>query len=112
MAIRLKVRRSAQKLGIEAHSVEVRSAGDFDKVLKEAVAARVGALVVMPAPVLFENLRLIADFAKQTRLPSTFHLREFAAVGGLLTYGVDRSDLFRRAATLPRHSASPSPQTC
>jgi putative tryptophan/tyrosine transport system substrate-binding protein len=52
----------------------------------------------MPAPVLFENHTLIADFAAQNRLPSTFHLREFAAVGGLLSYGVDRSDLFRRAA--------------
>jgi putative tryptophan/tyrosine transport system substrate-binding protein len=90
---------SAQTLGIEVHSLKVRSTGDFDKVLKEAVAARVGALVVMPAPVLFENLRLIADFAMQNRLPSTFHLREFPAVGGLLSYGVDRSDMFRRAAT-------------
>jgi putative ABC transport system substrate-binding protein len=94
-----QARASAQMLGIEVHSMEVRSAGDFDKVLEEAVAARVGALVVMPAPVLFENLRLIADFATQNRLASTFHLREFPSVGGLLSYGVDRSDLFRRAAT-------------
>jgi putative ABC transport system substrate-binding protein len=94
-----EARLSAQTLGIEVYSLEVRGAGDVDKVLKEAVAARVGALVVMPAPVLFENLRLIAGFAMQNRLPSTFHLREFPAVGGLLSYGVDRSDLFRRAAT-------------
>ena len=90
---------SAQTLGIEVHSLQVRSTGDFDEVLREAVAARVGALVVMPAPILFEDLRLIADFARQHRLASTFHLREFPVVGGLLSYGVDRSDLFRRAAT-------------
>ena len=94
-----EARLSAQTLWTEVHSLEVRSTGDVDRVLKEAVAARVGALVVMPAPVLFENLRLIADFAMQNRLPSTFHLREFPAVGGLLSYGVDRLDLFRRAAT-------------
>jgi len=94
-----EARLSAQTLGIEVHSLEVRSTGDFDRILKEAAAARVGALVVMPAPVLFENRRLIADFAMQNRLPSTFHLREFPAVGGLLSYGVDRLDLFRRAAT-------------
>jgi len=94
-----EARLSAQTLGIEVHSLEVRSTGDFDKVLQEAVAARASALVVMPAPVLFENRRLIADFAMQNRLPSTFHLREFPAVGGLLSYGVDRLDLFRRAAT-------------
>jgi putative ABC transport system substrate-binding protein len=88
-----------RKHWVEVHSLEVRSTGDCDKVLKAAVAARVGALVVMPAPVFFENLRLIADFAKQNHLPSTFHLRQFAAIGGLLSYGVDRSDMFRRAAT-------------
>jgi putative ABC transport system substrate-binding protein len=75
--------RSAQTFGIEVHSLEVRSTDDLDKVLNEAVKSRVGALVIMPAPVLFENLKLIADFAIQNRLPSTFHLREFADVGGL-----------------------------
>jgi putative ABC transport system substrate-binding protein len=90
--------RSAQTMGIDVHSLGVRSAGDFDKTLNDAVAAGVGALVVMPGPVLFENLKLIAGFATEHRLPSTFHLREFAALGGLLSYGVDRADLFRRAA--------------
>jgi putative ABC transport system substrate-binding protein len=90
--------RSAQTMGIDVHSLGVRSAGDFDKTLNDAIAAGVGALVVMPGPILFENLKLIADFANEHRLPSTFHLREFAALGGLLSYGVDRADLFRRAA--------------
>jgi putative ABC transport system substrate-binding protein len=90
---------SAKKLRIEVHSMEVRRTSDFDKVLKEAATSRVGAIVVMPAPVLFENLKLIADFATQNLLPSTFHLREFPTLGGLVSYGVDRSDLFRRAAT-------------
>jgi putative tryptophan/tyrosine transport system substrate-binding protein len=93
-----EARLSAQSLGIEVHSLEVRSTADLEKVLHEAATSRLGALVIMPAPVLFENLKLIADFAIQTRLPSTFHLREFPAAGGLVSYGVDRSDLFRRAA--------------
>jgi ABC-type uncharacterized transport system substrate-binding protein len=53
----------------------------------------------MPNPVFVTNMKLIADFAIQNRLPSMFHLREYAKVGGLLSYGVDRTDLFRRAAT-------------
>jgi len=93
-----EARRSAQTLGIEFHSLEVRSTDDLDKVLNEAAKSRVDALVIMPAPVLFENLKRIADFALQNHLPTTFHLREFADVGGLVSYGVDRSDLFRRAA--------------
>jgi putative ABC transport system substrate-binding protein len=90
---------SAQRLGIESHPSEVRATGDLEKVLRDAVALGVDGLVVLPAPVLFGNLKFIADFGIENRLPSTFHLREFAAVGGLLSYGVDRSDLFRRAAT-------------
>jgi putative ABC transport system substrate-binding protein len=53
----------------------------------------------MPNPVFVTNLKRIADFAAQNSLPSMFHLREFADAGGLLSYGVDRSDLFRRAAS-------------
>jgi putative ABC transport system substrate-binding protein len=94
-----EARLSAQRLGIEVHSLEVSSTLDLDRILHEAVTSRVGALVIMPAPILFENLKLIADFAIQNHLPSTFHLREFAAAGGLISYGVDRSDLFRRAAS-------------
>ena len=94
-----EARLSAQRLSIEVHSLEVRTVADLAKILGDAVALRVGGLVILPAPVLFENLRPIADFAIQNRLPSTFHLREFPTAGGLVSYGVDRSDLFRRAAT-------------
>jgi putative ABC transport system substrate-binding protein len=94
-----EARLSAQKLGIEAHPLEVRAGVDLEKALRDAATFGVGGLVILPAPVLFENLKLIADFAIQNRLPSIFHLREFAAVGGLVSYGVDRLDLFRRAAT-------------
>ena len=52
----------------------------------------------MPEPVFVANLKRIADFAAKNHLPSIFHLREFADAGGLITYGPDRSDLFRRAA--------------
>ena len=93
-----QARLSAQRLGIEVHSLEVRNRTDLQKVLQEAVTSRMEALVIMPAPILFENLKPIADFALQARLPSTFHLREFIVAGGLISYGVDRSELFRRAA--------------
>ncbi len=89
----------ARKLEVEAHSLEVRSPGDLDKALDEAARTRAGALVIMPNPVFVTNLKRIADFAARNRLPSIFHLREFANDGGLVSYGVDRSDLFRRAAT-------------
>src|SRR5262249_20855678 len=78
---------------------DVHSTRDLDMALRDAVSARVNALAIMPNPVFVVSLRQIADFALEKRLPSMFHLREFADVGGLMSYGVDRNDLFRRAAT-------------
>jgi putative tryptophan/tyrosine transport system substrate-binding protein len=89
----------AQNLAVEVRSLEVRNFADLDKALHEAVGARVNALAAMPNPIFVTNLKQIADFALQNRWPSMFHLREFADAGGLLAYGVDRSDLYRRAAT-------------
>jgi putative ABC transport system substrate-binding protein len=49
--------------------------------------------------VIVTNLKRIADFAAKSRLPSIFQFSEFADSGGLVAYGPDRSDMFRRAAT-------------
>jgi ABC-type uncharacterized transport system substrate-binding protein len=53
----------------------------------------------MPSPVFVTNLEWLTDLAARSRLPAIFHLREFVDAGGLMAYGPDRSDLFRRAAT-------------
>jgi putative ABC transport system substrate-binding protein len=92
-----EVQLSARKLGIEVRSLPVRSSGELSNALDEAARAR--TLAIMPNPVFVTNLKRIADFCSENRLPSVFHLREFAEVGGLLSYGVDRTDLFRRAAS-------------
>jgi putative tryptophan/tyrosine transport system substrate-binding protein len=89
----------ARKMRVEVHSLEVRNSRDLDKALQEAVKSRADALAIMPNPVFVTNLKMIADFAIENRLPSMFHLREFAKVGGLVSYGVDRNDLYRRAAS-------------
>ncbi len=79
--------------------MEVRSSNDFAKAFEGATRARAGALAIMPDPVFAGNLKRIADLAAKSHLPSIFHLREFADFGGLMAYGPDRSDQFRRAAT-------------
>ena len=88
----------ASQLGLLLHSLEVRSTDELDRGFELATGARADALVTLPEPVFVANLKRIADFAAKNRLPSLFHLREFADAGGLITYGPDRSDLFRRAA--------------
>jgi putative ABC transport system substrate-binding protein len=89
----------ARQLGIQLQSLEVRSPNELDKAFEAATGARAGALAILPDPVISTNLERIVDFATRSRLPSTYQSSEFADAGGLLTYGPDRADLFRRAAT-------------
>ncbi len=88
----------ARELRVQLHSLEVRSSNDLDKAFKDATRARAGALAITPDPVFAANLKRIADLAAKSRLPSIFHFREFVDFGGLVAYGPDRSDMFRRAA--------------
>jgi len=89
----------ARELGVQLHSLEVQSPNDFAKAFEDAARARAGALAIMPDPLFAGNLKRIAELAAKSRLPSIFHLREFVDSGGLVAYGVDRVDQFRRAAT-------------
>ena len=88
----------ARHLGVQLHSLEARSSKDFDKVFEDATRERVGALAIMPDQLFAGNLKRIADLAAKSRMPSIFHLTEFVDSGGLVAYGPDRSDQFRRAA--------------
>jgi putative ABC transport system substrate-binding protein len=89
----------ARQLGVQLHSLEVRSPDDFDKAFEEATRAHVGALIPLAHPVITANLKRIADFAAKSRLPSIFQFSYFADDGGLVAYGPDRVDLYQRAAT-------------
>ena len=92
------IQRPARQLGIQLQSLEARKREDFVKAFDDAHHARAGAVVVMPNPLFAGNLGQIAELALKSRLPSIFHLREFVDAGGLVTYGPDRSEMFRRAA--------------
>jgi putative ABC transport system substrate-binding protein len=88
----------AKRLGVQLIPLEIRNAKEFDRAFDEAIRERVGALFIIPDPVITPYVTRIADLALKRRLPSIFHVSEYADVGGLLTYGPDRTDLYRRAA--------------
>jgi putative ABC transport system substrate-binding protein len=88
----------ARELGVRLQSLEVQSPTEFPKAFNEATTGRAGAVLILPDPLFAGHLKRIAELATKTRLPSMFHLREFADVGGLLAFGVDRADMYRRAA--------------
>jgi putative ABC transport system substrate-binding protein len=89
----------ARQLGVQLHSLEVRSPNDLDQAFEDATRARADALFVAGDPVFVANLKRIAGLAEKNRLPSIFQWSEFADAGGLAAYGADRAALFRRAAT-------------
>jgi putative tryptophan/tyrosine transport system substrate-binding protein len=93
-----EVEASAGRLGIRLTPLAASNIDDLNKVLKAESGAAWGALYVLPGPLFVTHLQMIADVARARRVPSIFHLPEFAHMGGLLAYGPDRSDLFRRAA--------------
>jgi putative ABC transport system substrate-binding protein len=88
----------AKRLGVQLHSLEVRGPEDFAKAFDDAARAGARAVAIMPDPIFATNLKQLAALTVKNRLPAIFHLGEFAEAGGLLAYGSDRSDLFRRAA--------------
>jgi putative tryptophan/tyrosine transport system substrate-binding protein len=94
-----EIQAPARQLGIDLHSLEVRGSDQVDAAFASVIGAHDNAITALPAPVFVIGEKRIADFAAENHLPSMFHLPEFAHAGGLMSYGPDRADLFRRAAT-------------
>ena len=85
-------------LGIEVQSLEVRGPDDFDGAFGFARRQRPDALITVEDPLTFSHRKRIADFAIGQQLPSLHGIREFAAAGGLMSYGPNQLELWRRAA--------------
>jgi putative tryptophan/tyrosine transport system substrate-binding protein len=89
----------AQHLKLELHQFDARAPTEFEAAFAAMVTRRVGAFVVVEDPMLISNAPAVAALALQQRLPSCAW-PDFAVAGGLMAYGVNFPDMFRRAATL------------
>ena len=89
---------AARTLGIALQSIEVRRPADFDGAFVAIAGARTDALVTLAEPLTIGQRVRIIEFVTRSRLPSMFELREFTDGGGLIAYGPNLLDLFRRAA--------------
>jgi len=94
-----EVEGAARSLNLEIIPTEVRGPDDFEPALQAMVEQRAGALIVVPGVLFVENIRQLADLTVRARLPTMFYRREFVEVGGLMSYGTNFSDMYRRAAT-------------
>jgi putative tryptophan/tyrosine transport system substrate-binding protein len=93
-----ETQRAGRMLGIEVQSLEVRGPDDLDGAFEAARKQRPDAMITVEDPLTFSYRKRIADFATGQQLPSLHGLREFVAAGGLISYGANIADLFRRAA--------------
>ena len=90
---------AARALGVRLQFVEARGPADFDRAFSDMTRARAGALTVLPSTMFFNERRRLVDLAAKNRLPAVYTSREFVDAGGLMAYGPNLADLFRRAAT-------------
>ena len=89
---------AARALNLTLQPWEVRDAGSFDKVFAALTKQRPDGLYVTSGALTLTNKNRIADFASKSRLPSMYSTREAVEAGGLMYYGADIADSYRRVA--------------
>ena len=92
------MRRTAESLTLKLHQFGVREPDEFEAAFAEMASKRIGALVVIDDAILIANAQTLAQIALRQRLPSVGGWRDYAVAGGLLSYGINFTDMFRRAA--------------
>ena len=90
---------AARALGVRLQFVEARGPADFDRAFSDMTRARAGALTVLGSTMFISERRRLVDLAAKNRLPAVYARREYVDAGGLMSYGPNLADLFRRAAT-------------
>jgi len=90
---------AARAVRLELQSLAVRQPDEFVAALEAARRQRAQALVVLSSPVVFQHLKRLAELALQYRLPAISIFPQFAETGGLMGYGPNLLDMYRRAAS-------------
>ena len=90
---------AAESLAVEAIAAPVRDTSELASVIGIHAREPNGGLIVMPDAFTETHITEITSLAETSRLPSVYPFRYWAELGGLLSYGVEQTDNFRRAAT-------------
>jgi putative ABC transport system substrate-binding protein len=94
-----EVELAAGALGVKLQYLDVLSPEDIETAFRGASKGRAEAVLTLNSTVLISHRRQVADLAVKSRLPAIYYAPEFVEDGGLVTYGVSITDLFRRAAS-------------
>jgi putative tryptophan/tyrosine transport system substrate-binding protein len=87
------------RLGSELAAVPVRDEVEIETVVAKLASERGGGLIAAGDPFILAHRTLIISLSERYRLPAVYYSRQFAAEGGLISYGPDIHDIFRRSAS-------------
>jgi putative tryptophan/tyrosine transport system substrate-binding protein len=90
---------AARALGVRLQFVEAQGPADIDRAFSDMTRAHAGAVTVIGSTMIIGERRRLVDLAAKNRLPAVYARREYVDAGGLMSYGSNIADLFRRAAT-------------
>ncbi len=90
---------AAATLGVTLLAFEAKQADEIDRAFAAIKTERPGALIVIGDPLLGSYAKRIVELSTKSRLPAIYWTREFPDAGGLMSYGTNVDDLWRRAST-------------
>ena len=92
----METQSTARALGVTLHYRQVRNTADFDAAFETIIKENPHALLVFPDPVTNAHRTQVAEFAAKHRLPSMFGRKEPVEAGGLISYGAQLDEIYRR----------------
>ena len=90
---------AAQRLGLQLHAVYASNNRDFDAAFEKVSQLRAGALVIAPDNLFIARSKELAALTVRHALPAVYQFREFAAAGGLMSYGTSETEYYRLIGT-------------
>jgi hypothetical protein len=99
---------AAAEFGLQLVGVELRDQPyDYEKALAQAPSENRNILIMAVSPTFYRDRQRLAEFALRKKVATMFGLREWVQAGGLISYGVNFPDIFRRAADYVDGIAAP-----
>jgi len=93
-----ETRDAARRLGVQLQPLQARNPGEIEQAFNTATMERAAALIVFDDPVIWSYRAQIVAHAAKRRLPVMYGFRDFVDEGGLMSYGPDRVNHYRRTA--------------
>jgi putative ABC transport system substrate-binding protein len=92
-----EARLAAHTLGVDLHVLNASTERDFDAVFANLIQSRADGLVITAEPLFSSRNKQLAELAVRHAVPAIYGLRDFAAAGGLMSYGADTAQAYHLA---------------